>query len=1519
MSQINELFNIENYNLIQDDQYYYLFRALNNGDHNDAVAGITRDENGVLTKIRTDRARYVENPENSEPQYEENAPLSLLQVIDHIKRGHRIDTNCISLSSNCNVSVIYGNKNYNDEYTIIRVPKSKFGVKTINASEYILSEIEKKIEEALETANDEVKEIIEKIDRASSREELLETIVDSYKMPVFNEEEQLKFTSERGAAKRKIPVRGRYSNYSVLSDEQNLLKNKIVAKLTLLEERKIMKPIMPHTMLDSKVIGTLGMAISSSELIHHGELNRLDENGEPQMFEASKETMRMLALLQQAEQKNPNIAEKVHQMENQIIQQVIEGKSINNELLEGLLQIGSGAPNPAEISIKQAYELTDGKVQYEDAQETLDKIVYVSRAVANARKYSGVINKLTGEDSNNAEVIETISKFGLDIEPNLMDRKGKTIYKISEAVGVSLMKHEEGLIEAIQNMSVSEIEDIIENSDNAKEIIDSLSNIQNEPQIPLDEYYARAIFSQYDWEAERIHFTQAHKESFIKKMQERPVAKMYEALNNAGVSGNMASTALINLITLDREDTNKILDEIEQGIIPNDVLESIQNENSEYIKPLQVDQLEDYLDFYRVEGTDIRLRDYQQSAINNVEKIFETHRFASVILPTGAGKSFVAIAELLRMQGQIEKGSDEKILYLAPSNEILDQIMKYTEKYVHGQKIDKTKEQIFKEIFPNIELATYSSLLQKSDEELQKNACRFIVLDELHRTGAEQWGAKLNTLLDAQRESTRVLGITATPQRDVDGRNMADEVALRLGFTEQEIENRKHIAKKMDLIDAIRLGIVVSPKIVECEYNLKNDNETWQSMQETINQMDDGPEKEKYQRKFDEMRNKINQAKEIPELFRDSIVKKDGRYIFYMPIGANDYEEDDDGNIIGRKTGEAKVKQAQEQLREWLKYVDGEPEFYSMLGEYGDKKNAQQLEQFEKSTSGHPKIMIVMNKLNEGVHVDGINGIIWQRALDENSRILLLQQLGRAIYSPKEGSTVSEEDRPVVIDLPNNLSRVDLEKVINNYDEIDDVELLRNVIDWIEEHDGILPDINAGFREEARLADTLKRVQKKYIKYINDEEFDKLDEETAEKVDAILKLGSEIDLWNLVLSDKELVSRENGIVKGNLHDFAVEGVIKEFADFVKGINSKLTPFEEVMQWAEEHGRMPKGIVKRVNEMTDDERREFRSYNKWHKTEEKKKVDNYTGIELGEILEEDRELVRRIREFGYGIGRLTPFEEVMQWAEEHGRMPKRIVKRANDMTDDERREYSLYRKWCRTEERKKVDDYIGKELGEILEEDRELVGRVREFGYGVTQFEEVMQWAEEHGRMPKAINKGSNEMTDDERKEYRLYNKWFRTEEKKKVDDYIGIELGEILEEDRELIGRVRKLGYGLTSFEEVMQWAEEHGRMPKTINKGSNEMTDDERKEKSLYMKWYKSEEKKKVDDYTGKELGEILEEDRELVGRVRKLGYRGGVRKQDIGKATFDADTSTCIEASTIINGLVEEKHKQKTDKSDT
>ena len=56
-----------------------------------------------------------------------------------------------------------------------------------------------------------------------------------------------------------------------------------------------------------------------------------------------------------------------------------------------------------------------------------------------------------------------------------------------------------------------------------------------------------------------------------------------------------------------------------------------------------------------------------------------------------------------------------------------------------------------------------------------------MVLDELHRTGAEKWQKKLELLLESQEEQTKILGITATPERDTDGRNMADELALKIG------------------------------------------------------------------------------------------------------------------------------------------------------------------------------------------------------------------------------------------------------------------------------------------------------------------------------------------------------------------------------------------------------------------------------------------------------------------------------------------------------------------------------------------------------------------------------------------------------------------------------------------------------------------------------------------------------------------------------------------------------------------
>ena len=74
-------------------------------------------------------------------------------------------------------------------------------------------------------------------------------------------------------------------------------------------------------------------------------------------------------------------------------------------------------------------------------------------------------------------------------------------------------------------------------------------------------------------------------------------------------------------------------------------------------------------------------------------------------------------------------------------------------------------------------------------------------------------------------------------------------------------------------------------------------------------------------------------------------------------------------------------------MKEYLKDSGIDAEYYSMLGTYTDKENARQLENFESEDENKTKFMIVMNKANEGLHVKGVDGIIWFRALDENSRI----------------------------------------------------------------------------------------------------------------------------------------------------------------------------------------------------------------------------------------------------------------------------------------------------------------------------------------------------------------------------------------------------------------------------------------------------------------------------------------------------------------------------------------------------
>ena len=124
------LFNINKFNIIQDEENYYFFRALNMADNNDIEQGTTISNDGKIERVRTDRERY-----EGDTKYTEDSKISLEEVYDHIKMHYRKDTNCVSLTSNSNIVVNYGRGSYKDKYIMIKIPKKEFGEKTVVAGQ----------------------------------------------------------------------------------------------------------------------------------------------------------------------------------------------------------------------------------------------------------------------------------------------------------------------------------------------------------------------------------------------------------------------------------------------------------------------------------------------------------------------------------------------------------------------------------------------------------------------------------------------------------------------------------------------------------------------------------------------------------------------------------------------------------------------------------------------------------------------------------------------------------------------------------------------------------------------------------------------------------------------------------------------------------------------------------------------------------------------------------------------------------------------------------------------------------------------------------------------------------------------------------------------------------------------------------------------------------------------------------------------------------------------------------------
>ena len=352
----------------------------------------------------------------------------------------------------------------------------------------------------------------------------------------------------------------------------------------------------------------------------------------------------------------------------------------------------------------------------------------------------------------------------------------------------------------------------------------------------------------------------------------------------------------------------------------------------------------------------ISLYPHNQAAYASaIAMLAETGKTA-VIHPTGTGKSFIAFK-------LCEDNPKKHIVWLSPSDYIFKT---QTENLAAtGSKVPK-----------NITFLTYTKMMILSAEEIAGLRPDYIILDEFHRCGAEYWGQGVQRLLAAY-PSTPVLGLSATNIRYLDNRrDMADELFDGC------------VASEMSLGEAVVRGILAPPKYVISVFSYAKDIKRYEAKLRRTKNKAVRVKAEEYLQKI---RRAIEQADGLDVIFQKHMEEKNGKYILFVP------------NVESMQT-------VKEKCREWFHGVDADPHIYSAYSD--DPETSKAFAAFKTDESSHLKVLIAINMLNEGVHVEGISGVILFRPTV--SPIIYKQQIGRALSASKQKS-------PLILDIVANV------------------------------------------------------------------------------------------------------------------------------------------------------------------------------------------------------------------------------------------------------------------------------------------------------------------------------------------------------------------------------------------------------------------------------------------------------------------------------------------------------------------
>lgn len=381
------------------------------------------------------------------------------------------------------------------------------------------------------------------------------------------------------------------------------------------------------------------------------------------------------------------------------------------------------------------------------------------------------------------------------------------------------------------------------------------------------------------------------------------------------------------------------------------------------------------------------LYEHNQQAYEAIKEAFlDGQKIASIVQATGTGKTFVAI-------NLAKEEYPKKMLFISPTNAIIEHVQEIIRDYGLDGKV-------------NIEFITYSSLINKSTEELADFKFDYLVVDEFHHMGAPIWGQRVTDLINSH-ENAHVLGMSAYTIRDK-GTAFAMDVAPTIieKMTDESIDEAEEppifadsIVHRYDLADALIDGVLKQPKYIFSQIKLYAYAATLKDKLENSNCTKE--EKEKYTKELNSILSNLIMADDTKKLLRES-VKPNSKCIYFVPIGMTN--------------GVRNIERAKEILAEIFPnaiiYSTTSDDKFGELNRdafYNDKDLSG------KDVSGKLRIMVAINQYNEGVHAQDVDTVILGRATQSN--IVFFEQLGRAL-------SVSNSSTPLCIDLSGNLDYI---------------------------------------------------------------------------------------------------------------------------------------------------------------------------------------------------------------------------------------------------------------------------------------------------------------------------------------------------------------------------------------------------------------------------------------------------------------------------------------------------------------